>query len=192
MRIFLKKEGKNRAPAPGIMNISRENARALVYTRIQTAANASRMETYRKNAADFKSVEWLATLDSHTCLRCAARDLKEYTLMDDPPKPIGHALPWDGGPGVIHWGCRCIAVGVVKPIKGLKFPIGQRASNIGPLPGNTDFEQFLQRKGRAFQDEVLGPGRAQLWRDKKLNLEQMLDARGQELTLAELKTKYGY
>lgn len=72
------------------------------------------------------------------------------------------------------------------------MPVGQRASESGPVKGNVSFQQFLDRKDAAWQDEVLGPGRAQLYRDKKLTLEQLLDARGQELTLAELKTKYGY
>ena len=98
---------------------------------------------------------------------------------------------------MIHFGCRCIAVGLAKAIDlvgggTLKTPIGQRASSIGPVRGDTNFEEFLKLKGRAFTEQVLGPGRAELFLSKKLTLEQMLDARGQELTLAELKTKYGY
>lgn len=179
------------------MNISRENARALVHTRIQTVAKASRLESFRKNADVLQAVVWLATLDSSTCIVCAARDLKEYTLLDDPPEPIGHSLPWNSGPGAIHRGCRCATSIKTKSFRALGLnidepPVGQRASSEGPVPASMNFEQFLERKGARFQDEVLGPGRAQLWRDKKLNLEQMLDARGQELTLAELKTKYGY
>jgi hypothetical protein len=178
MRVFLKKEGKNRAPAPGILNISRENARALVYTRTQAAANASRVEFYRKNAKDFQCQEWLATLDSSTCPLCAARDLKRYTILDDPPQPIGHNLAWEGGPGGAHFSCRCVAVGLAKSVdlgggQTLNWPVGQRASESGPVKGNTSFEQFLEQQGNAWQDRVLGPSRAALWRDKKLTLEQL-------------------
>jgi len=38
---------------------------------------------------------------------------------------------------------------------------------------------------------VLGSGRAQLWRDGKLTLEQLLDLSGNPLTLAQLRAKYG-
>jgi hypothetical protein len=190
MRVFLKKEGKNREAAPGIMNISREDARALVHSRIQTVANAVRIETFEKNMADVVDLLWLATLDSHTCLICAARDMHTYSMGDH--EPLDGGPPWGRGPANIHFGCRCIASLAVRPIEGMPpLPIGGRASSIGPVPGNTDFAGFLERKGRAFQDEYFGPGRVKLWREKKLTLEQMLNARGQALTLAELKTKYG-
>jgi hypothetical protein len=37
---------------------------------------------------------------------------------------------------------------------------------------------------------VLGEGRADLYRQKKLTLNDLLDQRGNELTLAQLKAKY--
>jgi len=187
--------GSPKKGIPGIMDVARSNARSLVHTSIQSAANASRMETYRKNADAFKSVQWLSSLDSHTCEICGARDLKEYTL-DDPPQPIGHAMDWDGGPGVIHWSCRCVAVGVPKSVdlgggQTLKMPIGQRASSDGPVKGNMSFQQFLDRKGAAWQAESLGPGRAELYRKNKLTLEQVLSFDGTRINSVEqLKARY--
>lgn len=190
-QIVARVAGSPRKGIPGIMDIARSNARSLVHTSIQAAANASRMETYRKNSGDFKAVQWLATLDSHTCEICGARDLKEYSL-DDPPEPIGHVMEWDGGPGVIHWSCRCIGVGVVKDIVGLpKLPVGQRASSIGPVKGNVSFQQFLDRRGKVWQDENLGPGRAELYRANKLTLEQLLSLDGTRINSVEqLKRRY--
>jgi hypothetical protein len=37
---------------------------------------------------------------------------------------------------------------------------------------------------------MLGKGRAQLWRDGKITLSQLLNAEGAPLTLAQLKAKY--
>lgn len=182
--------GSPRKGIVGVMDVARSNARSLVHSSIQAAANASRMETYRKNSRDFRAVQWLGTLDSKTCPQCGARDLKQYTL-DDPPQPIGHAMEWDGGPGVIHWSCRCIAVGVVKDIAGLKLPIGQRASSMGPVKGNVSFQQFLDRRGKAWQDENLGSGRADLYRRNKLTLEQLLSMDGTRINNVEtLKARY--
>lgn len=177
---------------PGIMDISRRNAEALVRSSIQAVANAARMETFRKNSDVTESVVWVATLDSKTCVLCAVRDLREYTLQGD---PIGGSPPWDGGPGAIHWGCRCASVGKTKTLQELGFdlpepPPGHRASMDGPVSADTNFESFLERKGAGFQDRVLGPGRAQLFRDGTISLEQLLDLRGNPLSLSELKAKY--
>lgn len=55
---------------PGIMDVPRRNARALVHTSVLTAANRARLETFRKNGRLIKGVRWLATLDSRTCIQC--------------------------------------------------------------------------------------------------------------------------
>ncbi len=51
----------------GLLGVARHNARALVHTSIMTAANQSRLETYRKNFKFARGVKWLSTLDSHVC-----------------------------------------------------------------------------------------------------------------------------
>jgi hypothetical protein len=38
---------------------------------------------------------------------------------------------------------------------------------------------------------MLGKGRAQLWRDGKITLQDLLNAQGVPLTLRELREKYG-
>jgi hypothetical protein len=53
-----------RAAEPGIMDIARRNARALVHSSVMSAANDARLATFRRNARFIKGVRWLATLDS--------------------------------------------------------------------------------------------------------------------------------
>jgi len=189
-QIVARVAGSPRLGKPGVMDVARSNARSLVHTSIQAVANESRLETFRKNADVIASLRWLATLDTHTCPICAPRDNKLFTLTDDPPEPIGHALDWEGGPGAIHWGCRCVAVPVVKAYAD-RAPQGLRATAGGPIPAKVSFEQFLARKGQAYQEETLGKGRAELFRAKKLTLEQLLgDMTGTRLTLKELQRRY--
>ena len=46
---------------------------------------------------------------------------------------------------------------------------------------------WLRRRGPAFQDEVLGPTRARLYREGKLSPRQLIDSTtGKPLTLEEL------
>jgi hypothetical protein len=60
----------------------------------------------------------------------------------------------------------------------------------GQVAGNLSFEDWLADKSAAFQDKVLGPGRAQLWRDGKLTLRDLLNQQGRQMSLEELRAKY--
>lgn len=185
--------GSPRLGKPGIMDVSRSNARSLVHSSIQAVANEARLETFRKNSDVVTGVRQLSTLDSHTTEICIAYSGQEWDLITEKPLP-GSKLPFNGGPPR-HWGCRSILVPITKTFKSLGLDVkepkpGERASTAGPVGARTSFAQFLERKGKEFQDEVLGPGRAELWRKGKITLTQLLDLRGNPLTLAQLQRKY--
>lgn len=91
---------------------------------------------------------------------------------------------WYVANGIITHNCRCVIV----PDTGRGVG-GTRASMDGPTTGT--FADFLERKGEDFQNEVLGPGRAQLWRDGKITLQDLVNGRGNPLTLAELRKRHG-
>lgn len=178
---------------PGVMQTSRANAYSLVHTSVQAVANAARLATFKKNSEVIECLVWLATLDSHTCPLCAARDLKEYTL--DEQQPIGHSLSWDGGPGAIHFGDRCVVTTKSKTFAQLGLDIpepepSQRASSSGPVNGNMNFNQWLATKDAAFRKEYLGVGRAELYESGKISLNDLMDMRGNPLTLDQLRKKY--
>ena len=44
----------------------------------------------------------------HNSSTCQVRSNKQYNAHTK--DPIGHDLPWDGGPGVIHWNCRSVGI----------------------------------------------------------------------------------
>ena len=66
-----------------------------------------------------------------------------------------------------------------------------RASMDGEVPADTTYSDFLNSKGEEFQKDVLGEGRWRLWKDGKLDLRDMLDQRGNPISLAELRRRYG-
>jgi hypothetical protein len=68
--------------------------------------------------------------------------------------------------------------------------IGQRASSIGPVARTTTFSDFLARQPAAWQDEVLGKGRADLYRAGKITLRDTVSGRGAPLSLKQLEAKY--
>lgn len=188
------------APAPtvkigvqtGILETSRRNVATLVQTSVQTVANVARLESFAQNADVVKAVKQLSTLDGHTTDICIAYSGGQWGLDG---KPVGETiLPFNGGPPR-HWNCRSVLIPVTKTFRelGIRAPEpaqSLRASSEGPIAATTTFDDFLTRKGVAYQDKMLGPGRAQLWRDKKITLQQLLDLQGNPLTLAELEAKY--
>jgi len=167
---------------PGIMDISRRNAAALVQTSVQAVANDARLETFKRNADVITALEWHTALDGHVCELCIPRAGLQWTVDGE---PIGHSMPFQNPP--IHFNDRCVLL----PRTSLSN-VGRttRAASGGPVSATTSFEQWLSRRTVAQQDAQLGNGRAQLWRDGTITLQQLLDLRGNPLTLAELKATY--
>jgi SPP1 gp7 family putative phage head morphogenesis protein len=176
----------------GLMQISRQHAESLVRSATQAVSQRARQATYDANEDVLKGLAWASTIDMRTTVDCASRDGLLYSVSDR--KPIGHSLPWGGGPGNLHWGCRSTSVPVVKSWQELGFDIDElppstRASMDGQIPSDTSFEGWLTRKSKAQQDEYLGKGRAELWREKKLTFRDLVDGNGRELTLEQLRER---
>lgn len=183
---------QNGEPVQGFMEISRRNAESLVRSATQAVSATARDATYEANGDILKGIVWVSTLDGRTTLGCAARDGLLYSAGKH--KPINHSLPWEGGPGNRHWGCRSTSAPVTKSWQELGFdiedlPPGTRASMNGQVPGDTTFDGWLSRQPQSVADEVLGRGRAALWRENKLSLRDLLDANGRELTLEQLRAR---
>jgi hypothetical protein len=140
----------------------------------------------------------VSTLDSHTTPVCVAYSGKEWNLDRE---PIGHSLPFvspKGGSSTgtpRHWNCRSIMSVITKTFRELgidlpEFKPSTRAASGGPVSAAMSFEEFIVRKGPRFADELLGKGRAELWRNGTITLSQLLDQTGRPLTLAQLRAKY--
>jgi len=127
----------------------------------------------------------------HNSPTCVAYSGAEWDLDGNPIN--GTTLPFNGGPPR-HWGCRSVLTSITKTfkelgIKGLpELPdTGERASDLGPIDRKTTMDQFLRMHDKEWQDEMLGKGKAQLWRDGKITLQQLVSGEGRELSLAQLK-----
>ena len=177
----------------GILKTSAANARALVHSSVQAVANAARLASFQQNADLIECLVWLSTLDSHTCLLCAMRDLHEYSLDDQ--EPINHTHEWAGGPGAIHFSCRCVLSTRTKSFKDLGIELDEpgestRPSDGGPVSSKMNFASFLASKDKAWRAEYLGPGRAEMYEAGKITLNDLMNLKGRKLTLEELQAKY--
>lgn len=171
----------------GILFQSRANAAALVQTAIAEGASNARLEMYRRNDDIIRGVQQVSTLDDRTTDICAAYDGATWDLDGEPID--GTDLPFDGGPPR-HWNCRSTLVPVLKSSEELGTDVevdeGARASMDGEVADKTTFADWLEMKTEEQQDAILGEGRAQLWRDGKITLRDLLDQDGRPLTLDEL------
>lgn len=62
--------------------------------------------------------------------------------------------------------------------------------NIGTVPPQTNYPEWLSRQSAAFQDDVLGPTRGALFRRGGLEVNQFVDQTGRSLTLEQLQTAH--
>ena len=178
----------------GVMSVSRRNAIALIRSSVQAVSNSARTETFENNDDIIENLQQISTLDSRTTLVCKARSGLQWDLTTK--QPVGHLIPWNGGVPQ-HWQCRSVMVAVLKPLRSLsdrkKKAVqnsGTQASMDGQVPVDMDYQDWLRTKPESFQREVLGPGRWELWKEGKLTLPQMLDMRGNPLSLDQLRKKY--
>ena len=176
----------------GVLDISKRNAETLVHTSVQSVANTTREKVMQDNSDVVAANEYSSALDRKTCLVCGSLDGLRWKNVTN--KPIGHSVPYS--PPTRHFRCRCSMVPVLKTWKELginmdELPDGTRASMEGQVTDKT-FEDWLKRKTESdptFADRTLGKGRAELWRNNKITMDQMISG-GKPLSLAELKAKY--
>lgn len=172
----------------GLLDIDRRHAENVVRTAVQHVASVARNEFYAANDDIIKAVKWSSTLDSRTSTLCRVRDGLEYTATTH--KPIGHKIPWLGGPGQIHWCCRSSSVPVLKGWKELGLTDGgTRASMDGQVPADLTYGEWLKKQSAGRQDEILGPVRGKLLRKGGLDVDRFANAKGDWLTLDELRER---
>jgi len=93
--------------------------------------------------------------------------------------------------GVVVHNCRSTKVPVLKSWREFGFdfdelPGGTRASMRGEVPAKLDYDGWLRQQPASLQDEILGPGRAKLFRGG-LRMERFIDDQNRSLTLVELR-----
>lgn len=154
--------------------------RATVRTATNLAASVARQSTFQENADIIESLRRVGTLDSRTTLQCAANDGRIYPIdtTDLPP---------------YHYGCRTTMVPIVAEqyripgLEGERPAIG--ADGVEQVSSRTTYSGFLRRQSAEFQNDVLGPERAKLFRSGKLRLNQFVDDEGRTLTLDQLRQR---
>ena len=187
----------------GAMSISARHAESLTRTALQTISQNARMATFENNSDVIKAVQALVTLDTRTSAICMSRSGMVWDLKTRKPLVGKQRYP---GPPPWHIRCRSTLLPITKSWKELSRSKnkklakkadeiaaksqGTQASMDGQVAAKLTYEQWLKGKSKAVQLDVLGPGKWRLWNDKKISLAQLIDQRGNPLTLTELAKRY--
>ena len=171
---------KARQYQDGIIEITRRNAETIVRTAVSHTANHTRQKFYEANDDLVKGWKFVATLDSKTSMTCVGLDGQVFPVGKGPQPPR-------------HPNCRSSSVSVLKSWKELgidlkEFPEGTRASLDGQIPANVTYNEWLKGKDAKFQDGVLGPTRAKLFREG-MPVDRFVNKAGDRLTLDELRKR---
>jgi SPP1 gp7 family putative phage head morphogenesis protein len=161
--------------------IQRNHAEALVRTVTSHISAVARDIVIKENDDVVSHEEWVSTLDSATTPQCQALDGQTFEKGSGPYPPI-------------HWGCRSTRIPIVKEEYTIKSSDPISRPSVGPdgaegVPSSTTYNSWLKRQPDSFQDEVLGPQKAQLFREGGLNVRDFVDDKLNPLTLKELREK---
>lgn len=152
------------------VSAARRDAQALADVATTSAAAQGHAEDARANGA--VAFRWHAVMDSRVTAGCALRHGLLYTLDY---QPLGHSIPIERPPPR-HFGCRSLLL----PMLRMPRPTDRD-------PGS--FEDFIAGLSPDEQDDILGAGRADLWRRKVITKADLINQRGRVLTLAELRAR---
>lgn len=206
---------KSKGYTDGLMAVSKARAEALVRTSVMTVANQARLAAIMSNPKLIKGVQWVATLDSRTTPICRALDGLQWTIPDlkpvghdkEWPGVIAHwncrstqtpvtrsweelankPLPTPQGEKTLDELLReKLKASGMSEQNAAAVTAETRASMDGQVAKTLTFDEWLKTKDKAFQDSLLGPQRAALWREGKVTIPEMTDQKNNPLTIHEL------
>jgi len=201
----------------GVTQITRQQAESIILTANNHIANQARREYYRENDDILSQELYTATLDASTTPICRRWDGHIFPIGKGPIPPLHfrcrslRSPVFDGEvlgqrpskPATERMLLREYAKANNLdrvPLKRAALPRGHKGAFdkfsrvrvrelIGRVPAKTTYQQWLTSQSSAFQNDILGPTRAKLFRDGNLTLDRFVTAQGRELTLAELAVR---
>lgn len=154
----------------GVVAHTRNNIRALVATVFVHVADVMRRALWT-TIPGIAGLLWVSVLDSNTTDLCISRDHKVVMFAgQEPPEGASLLVPSNARPPA-HAHCRSRMVALIE---------GQG------LPKRRTYKQFLQDLPEEDQNKILGKTKAELLRQGKISLDDLVDETGKELTLDQL------
>lgn len=176
--------------------------------------NEVKSQLYAANDDIIDRELFVATLDIRTTLECASNDGKVFELGKGPKPPLHFRcrslrVPYINPEALFKRGydasfdkmtlkefAKDNGLGKITKVddlpRGYKtayntWKRGRVRELVGQVPAKTTFNDWLKGQSKDFQDEYLGKGKAEIFRQGKLSLDKFVTRDGQELTLEQLR-----
>lgn len=161
-----------------ILNSKRERqyATSLSRTIVNKLAADTRQAFYEENDDVITGYQWIATLESNTCEECAALDGVMFDKDDFTPPPV-------------HYNCRCSYIAMIDPALKVTTSSTRPAKSedgVEQVSGNTTYNSWLRSQSAAFQDEVLGKTKGEMFRNG-YSVKDFVDDNYKPYTVDELR-----
>lgn len=161
-------------PVPPLSRRAVSEAKAVTRTVVNAVQNDATRQSYSqlpRSVSD--SYMWMSVLDARTSAICRGLSGRVWKF-DDPAAKYPPA----------HFACRS----TTRPlIRGVDVPIAEQKTP----PTMNAYDGWLRTQSATIQNDILGPTRAALWREKKMTLADAIDADLRILTLPQLRAKLG-
>lgn len=157
----------------GLMYRAVGAASQFIRTEVTALAAQSQKAQWDQFPEVVSGIMQVSTFDSRTSSICLAYGGKIWDR--ETLEPIGHDLPYNGGVPR-HHNCRSREIAVLN-------------ESYGAPARDLTMDEWLADKSERFQDDLLGKGKAKLYREKKISLPDLLDQSGRPLTLEQLRER---
>ena len=198
----------------GITHKSRNNVRAIVRTVTNGISNEARQEFYGMNKNLFNEERYVAVLDGRTTTICGSLDGRIFKTGEGVIPPahfqcrstripiisrdyIGERPFVQGNQRrYLSEFAKMNKLGTIRRRSQLprgyksrfdKFARQRKRQLAGRLPARINYEQWLRGQTNEFQNQILGRGRAEIFRRGNLPLSRFTDRTGGEISLGVLR-----
>ena len=189
---------------------------SVILTLTNGVQNEAKQALYEANADVIKREQYVATLDARTTIICASTDGKTFARGKGLIPPLHFRcrslrVPYINPENLHNRGydsrtekellAEFTAANKLAPVKsrnalpyGTKtsfddYARGSQARLVGQVPAKTTYNKWLKTQTNDFQDQVLGPTRAKMFRKGDIALDKFVARDGDVLTLDQLKRK---
>lgn len=200
----------------GVVRKAFHDLESVILTATNGIQNEAKAQLYAENADILDKEQYAATLDARTTLECAVNDGKLFKLGEGPKPPLHFRcrslrIPYINPDNLGNRGFDPTTEKMLvkefaeqnklgKINSRADLPYGtktkfdayarkRRRELIGQVPAKTTYSEWLGKQSKEFQNEVLGPTRAEMFRNGEIKLDKFVARDGDTLTLDELRRK---
>lgn len=200
----------------GIARKAFKDVESVILTLTNGIQNEAKQALYEANADIIDQELYVATLDVRTTIECAANDGQVFPRGEGPIPPLHFRcrslrVPYINPENLRNRGydsstekqllqeyseqANIPAVNKRADLpRGYKtdfdeFARKRRRDLVGQVPAQTSYNDWLKTQSKEFQDQVLGPTRAEMFRKGEVSLDKFVARDGDVLTLDELRRK---